>query len=351
MLNFTVGPVMSDSEVLGVSAQSAPYFRTTEFSEVMLENERWMLGLLNAPSGSRCAFLTCSGTGAMESAVMNVLSPSDRVVAINGGSFGQRFAELCRLHGCKVVEVSLEFGTQVRGEDLEKAVNGATALVVNMHETSSGQLYDMSLISNFCKSHGLLLIVDAISAFIADELDMEALGADVVITGSQKALACHPGVAVVVLSPRAQERVGRHSERCLYLSLKQALSNGERGQTPWTPAVATLLQIHERLKGLVRNGIEIERATIVERATSFRSVAGRMGYAQVPDNSSNAVTALWAPKNNAHEIIETAKLRYGIWLCPNGGTHANDVFRVGHIGAISAEEQDALLAAFEDIAR
>lgn len=350
MLNFTVGPVMSSEDILAISGRSAPYFRTPEFSEIMQQNERLMLELLSAPDDARCVFLTCSGTGAMESVALNVLAPSDRVVAVNGGSFGQRFVDLCRLHGCSVSEIGLEFGSQISASDLDAVPDGATALVVNMHETSSGLLYDMNLISDFCKSHGILLVVDAISAFIADELDMAALGADVVITGSQKALACHPGVAVVALSRRAQERVAMNPERCLYLSLKEALSNGERGQTPWTPAVATLLQINARLRGLKAESLLAERSHIAMRAKGFRELASELGYKQVPQSPSNAVTALWAPDGRARAIIDAAKTRYGIWLCPNGGEHADDVFRIGHIGDIAESEQAALLTAFRDVA-
>ena len=105
MLNFTVGPVMSAPEVVEVANHSTPYFRTPEFSETMLENERMVLELLHAPEHSRCVFLTASGTGAMESCVMNLISDDDRVIVINGGTFGQRFVEFCDLHKLNYTEV------------------------------------------------------------------------------------------------------------------------------------------------------------------------------------------------------------------------------------------------------
>ena len=114
MLNFTVGPVMSGEDVTEVASHSTPYFRTTEFSGVLLENERMLLEMLHAPEGSRCVFLTCSGTGAMESMVMNILNDRDRVIIVNGGSFGQRFVELAQLHGRDFTEVKCEFGRQLR---------------------------------------------------------------------------------------------------------------------------------------------------------------------------------------------------------------------------------------------
>ena len=189
---------MSCDEIRAIGGEQVPYFRTPEFSAVMLENERLMLEFLNAPIGSRCVFLTSSGTGAMESCVMNFLSGDDKVIVINGGSFGQRFVDLCRLHERNFAEIKLEFGKQLHRERLyEHAGKGYTALLVNMHETSSGVLYDMPMISQFCRENGILLIIDAISAFLADELDMSSLGAAAVITGSQKALAVQPALRVL----------------------------------------------------------------------------------------------------------------------------------------------------------
>ena len=255
MLNFTVGPVQSPEAIRAIGAEQTPYFRTPEFSVVMQENEQLMLDYLNAPSGSRCVFLTSSGTGAMESCVMNVLNEMDRAIIINGGSFGQRFADLCRLHERNFSEIKLGFGKQINKDQLyEYADKDYTALLVNMHETSSGVLYDMPLISDFCCKNGIMLIIDAISAFLADELDMSGLGADAVIVSSQKALAVQPGVSAVALSLKALERVKNNKEECMYLSLKEALKNGERGQTPFTPAVTTLLQINARLNQIRGGG-------------------------------------------------------------------------------------------------
>ncbi len=342
---------MSSREVLDISAESAPYFRTPEFSQMMLENEELMLRFLNAPEGSRCAFLTASGTGAMESVVMNVLSPADKVLVVNGGSFGARFVQLCRLHKLQVTEVPVGFGHQLRADQLEAfAGQGCTALLVNMDETSSGLLYDMPMIAEFCKYNGIMLVVDAISAFLSDPLDMEGLGAAVVITGSQKALAVQPGVSVVALSPGAVERVYSNDEACMYLSLKEALKNGERGQTPWTPAVSILLQINARLRRIESSGgVEAEQERIAGRAQRFRALARDLGLEVVAESPSNAVTGVRAPKGNARQVFSTLKDDYGIWVCPNGGDRADEMLRVGHIGSITADDEAELADALRDL--
>ena len=200
MINFTVGPVQSSDIVRTIGSKQIPYFRTTEFSEVMLENEKLVLKLANAPEGARAVFMTASGTGSMEATVVNVLTRKDKVLIINGGSFGQRFLQLLQLYQIPHTEVIPPFGDTVTEEQLSAFENcGYTALLVNIHETSTGVLYDAEMLGRFCKRNGMLFIVDAISSFLADPFDMKTLCADVMIAGSQKALACPPGVSIIIL--------------------------------------------------------------------------------------------------------------------------------------------------------
>lgn len=351
MLNFTVGPVQSGSEVLEIGARQVPYFRTPEFSAVMKESERLVLELSGAPAGSRAVFLTGSGTASMESVVMNVLGADDRAIVVDGGSFGHRFCELCELHGVPHDRVVLETGKALGAGDLRPyGAGNHTALLVNVHETSTGVRYDLDLIAGFCRRRGLLLVVDAISSFLADELDMEASGIDVMITGSQKALACPPGVSIVALSPRALERVHANPAKCMYLDLEAALKDGERGQTPFTPAVGTLLQINARLKEVARNGgaaSEIERTRSL--AEDFREKVKGLPFEIASESMSNAVTPLRPTTAKATEVFRVLKDEYGIWVCPNGGKLADSLFRVGHIGALTARDNDALVSALEDM--
>jgi len=358
MINFTVGPVQSSDAVRAIGAEQVPYFRTAEFSALMLENERLMLKFAKAPQGSRAVFLTASGTGSMEAAVANVLTPKDKVLVINGGSFGHRFAELCRIHGIPHAEVIPPSGDTVTEEQLEEEVEKAggggqrTALLVNVHETSTGVHYDIGAISRFCKRHGLLLIVDAISSFLADDFDMAGLGADVMIAGSQKALACPPGVSIIVLSPRALERVFGNDPHCLYLDLKSALNDQERGQTPFTCAVGTLLQIHTRLKEIEANGgVESETRKIAALAADFRRKIAGLPFEIVSKRLSNAVTPLHPLNGSAYDVFLKLKDEHGIWICPNGGELKDRVFRVGHIGALTPADNDVLITALKEVSK
>lgn len=353
MINFTVGPVQSSEEVRAIGAEHVPYFRTPEFSRVMLENEALMRKFVKAPEGARVVFLTGSGTASMEAAVMNVLTVEDKVLLVNGGSFGQRFHELCEIHRIPFEEIKLDTGKALTADHLaEHEGKGYTAFLVNIHETSTGVRYDPKLIGDFCRRNGLILIVDAISSFLADELDMAAMGADVIITGSQKALACPPGISVIVLSPKAVERIEGNSVRSLYFDLKSALKNGERGQTPFTPAVGTLLQIHARLKGIEADGgVEAETAKIAALAADFRSRIQGLPLDICSEAMSNAVTPLMTRGCSAYDIFMELKDAYGIWVCPNGGEFKDKIFRVGHIGDLTTKDNAVLAEALEDLVK
>ena len=351
MLNFTVGPVMSDEEVRKIGGEQVPYFRTPEFSAVMLENEKLMKKFAKAGENARVVFITGSGTASMEAAVMNVFDETDKVLVVNGGSFGHRFVELCQIHDVPYEEITLETGKALTKEQLDAYDGkGFTGFLVNVHETSTGVHYDINMISEFCKKNGIFLVVDAISSFLADEFDMAELGVQVMITGSQKALACPPGVSVIVLSGEAVQRVESRNVKCMYLNLKSALKNGERGQTPFTPAVGTLRQINARLKEIeAAGGVESETQKIAALAQDFREKIKDLPFEIVSNSMSNAVTPLHPLNVSAYQVFTTLKDEYGIWVCPNGGELADKIFRVGHIGALTKEDNTTLVNALRDM--
>lgn len=351
MLNFTVGPVMSCEEVRTIGAEQVPYFRTPEFSKIMFENENLMKKFAKADENARVVFLTGSGTAAMEAAIINVFDTKDKVLIVNGGSFGQRFVKICQIHQIPYTEIKLEIGKKLTQEMLDQ-YDGKdyTGFLVNIHETSTGVHYDPVMISEFCKKNNMFLLVDAISSFLADEFDMEKLGVDLMLTGSQKALACPPGISVIVLSEHAVQRVYEKTPQCLYLDLKEALKNGERGQTPFTPAVGILRQIHARLLEIEKaGGVEAETAKIASLAADFREKIKDMPFEIPSESMSNAVTPLHPLNVSAYKIFETLKDEYHIWVCPNGGDLAEKIFRVGHIGALTTDDNTSLVEALKDM--
>ena len=351
MLNFTIGPVMSNEKVREIGSKQVPYFRTPEFSELMLESEDLMKKLLNAPEDSRCVFITGSGTASMEAIVMNGFNKDDKVLIVNGGGFGQRFVELCQLHEIPYESIDLEISKDITEDILKNYENkGFTGFLVNIHETSTGVHYNLDLISEFCKNNNIFLVVDAISSFLADEVDMSKNNLDVVITGSQKALACPPGVSIIALSPKAIAKIEKNNCKSMYLDLKNALKNGERGQTPFTPAVGILIQINSRLNEIFENGgVESETEKIKTIAEDFRSQIKDLPFEITSNSLSNAVTPLHPTTASADDIFNILKDEYDIWICPNGGDLKDTLFRVGHIGDLTINDNNQLIEALKDM--
>lgn len=351
MLNFTVGPVMSSESVRKIGGEQTPYFRNDEFSKVMFENEELMKEFVYAGNDSRAVFVTGSGTAAMEATVMNVFNGNDNVLIVNGGGFGQRFVDLCHLHDVPHEEIKLDFGCDITKEILDSySDKGFTGFLVNICETSSGIYYDLDLISDFCMKNNILLVVDAISSFLANPLNMQEQNIDVVITGSQKALACPPGISIIVLGSNALKRVENNQVKSMYFDIKDMLKNGERGQTPFTPAVSILLQINQRLKEIKSHGgVEAEIERISNLAKDFRDGISDLPFEIKTESMSNSVTAVFCKSENASEIVDRLKFDYNIWVNPNGGDIKDKMFRVGHIGDLTIEDNEKLIEAFKDL--
>ena len=351
MINFTVGPVMCSDEVCAVGGEQVPYFRTPEFSAIMLENEQLMLKFAKAPAGSKAAFMTNLSTGSMEAVVMNCFESNDKVLVIDGGSFGHRFVELCEIHGIPYEALKLNHGQKLTKEHLYRYnQKGFTGLLVNIDETSTGVLYDSEMIGEFCRSNKMFYVCDCVSAFLADPFDMAHCGADVMITGSQKVLACPPGVSIIILAPGAVEMVNSRKVKSMYFNLADVLKNMERGQTPFTPAVGILRQINVRLKEIEKSGgADAEIARVAAQAKDFRTMIKELPFEFVSESPANGVTPIHPLSADAYEVFTTLKDEYGIWVCPNGGDMKSTVFRVGHIGHLTHEDNKTLIDALKDM--
>ena len=349
---FTPGPVKMPDYVLEEGSKQVPYFRTKEFSNITLDCERMLLDLLNAGEGSRVLFLAASGTGAMEAAIVNVLNSSDKAFVVNGGSFGQRFVDICNMHNVDNINHKLDYGRNIDLKDLEKNKDNISTLIVNAHETSTGVLYDLDKMGRFCIDNNKTFIVDAISMFLTDKIDMKAMGIDVLILSSQKGLALPPGLSILVLSGKAQQKIYDNSKnvKMMYLRLSDYLNDMRRGQTPYTPPVGILNQLHVRLKHIVANGgVEAEIQRAKEVADYFRSSIKNLPLKIFSDSMPNAMTSL-SPTNgqSAQQIVSDIFDRYNIYICPNGGEIKDKVFRVSHMGDIDKKYTDVLISALKD---
>ncbi len=344
---FTPGPVKMSEEILKIGAQQTPYFRNSAFSDVTYACENGMLEMVNAPQGSKAIFLAASGTAGMESAVMNLLSKDDNALVVNGGGFGARFVDICATHAIPHTDFKVSNTNLADIETLAPSEN-YSALVVNAHETSIGHLYDLDAMGAYAKKNDLLYIVDAISMLVTDPLDMQQSNIDVVIASSQKGLALPPGLTMVILAPSAIAKIKDIDS--LYFNYKNYLTNGERGQSPYTPAVTIMLQLEARLAQIKqRGGVAQSIANAKEIAQYFRANIKSLPVKEYTPFMPNAMTTLTPTDGrSAMDVVNALEENYKVMVCPNGGPEREIVFRISHMGEMTKAYTDVLIDAMHD---
>jgi aspartate aminotransferase-like enzyme len=344
---FTPGPVKMSDEILAVGAKQTPYFRNDKFSEVTFNCEKGLLKMVNAPEGSRVIFLTASGTAGMEASIINLLTKNDNALVVNGGGFGGRFVDICATHDIPHTNFKVKDTNLYNIEELAPKGDYST-LIVNAHETSVGHLYDLDAMGAYAKKNSLFFIVDAISMLVTDPIDMSAQNIDVIIASSQKGLALPPGLTMVILSPSAINRV--QDIKNIYFNFKDYLRNGQRGQTPYTPAVTIMLQLEARLAQIDRRGgvgQSITRARDI--AEYFRATVQDLPLKFYTPYMPNAMTTLTPTDGkNAMDIVNALEDGYKVMVCPNGGAERELIFRVSHMGEMTRAYVDVLIDALYD---
>jgi len=337
-------------DILKLGSMQIPYPRTKSFSEVLLKLEVALLGLVSAPLGSRAVFLTGSGTAAMEATILNFIGPRNLAAVVNGGAFGQRFVDILNRHSRRVHEVKVDRDTLGDGYALATVPNGVTALFINGHETSIGHLYDLDATRRFCQDRDCLHIVDAIGLFATDRLDMTKSEIDILIISANKGLAVAPGISMIVLSSKALSRIIAHPAT-YYLDINAMLSDGLRGQTPFTPAIGVLLQLNQRLETLASKGIGISIIKAAKLARYFRTNITRLPLRAYSQSMPNAMTALevFGARISARAIVNLLDVHYDLVVAPNGGSIGESVFRVAHMGNLRISDVDRLIKALTKI--
>ncbi len=347
---FTPGPTMVPPQVLEAMARPILHHRKKEFKEILEEVREDLRFLFQTKN--EVLILTSSGTGAMEAAVSNLFSRGDRVIAVNGGKFGERWVELCYTYGIDVVPVNLIWGDAADPDvivemlETDRKIKG---VLMQATETSTGVRHPVEKVAEYVrKRDDVVLVVDGITAVGVFDIAQDNLGIDVLLTGSQKALMTPPGLAFISLNEKAWSFVERSDLPKYYFDLKKAKKNAEKNQTPYTPAISLIVGLKEALKLIKEEGLEnvFKRHERYQRATI--GAFEKMGLKIFPKVPSPALTAACIPEGvDGQAFVNELQDRFGTIVAGGQESLKGKIFRVSHMGYVDSLDILSVIASVE----
>lgn len=343
------GPTPIPDSVLSSAAEPIIHHRTPEFSEIFMqvsEGLKYVFG-----TREDVFVLTSSGSGAMEAAVVNTLSPGDKVICINGGKFGERWGNICRAYGVNVREIVLEWGADFTKDQLAaelKANPDAKAVFSSLSETSSGAVYDIQGFGEVVSKTSAILVVDGISGVGATACPMDDWKVDILLSGSQKSFMIPPGLAYIALSPKAWKLVETAKLPRFYFDIKKAKKNLEKQTTPWTPAISLIIQQKKALDIIRSMGMEslLEHHRVLGEATRAGIKALRLEL--LAEKPGNILTAVKTPAGvDGSKLVKTMQSKYKAYIAGAQDPNKGKFFRIAHLGYMGGFDVITALSALE----
>jgi aspartate aminotransferase-like enzyme len=344
----TPGPIPLPPAVREAQGQQMVDHRGSEFGEMLGEISSGIGGLIGAPDG--VLLLTGSGSGALEAAIVNTLSPGDRVLSVNIGAFGDRFAKIASLFGAEVTPFAVEWGTSADPGALAEHLGAADpyrAVLITHNETSTGVVNPLAdLLAAVRAAPGQpLTLVDGISGLGAIPFDM-AMGVDLVVSASQKAWNASPGIGIAALSQRGWEATETARMPRFYWDLREARDWAGKGQTPWTPAISVLYGLRVGVRALVAEGRDRTWARHAAMAGAVATGMEALGLRLVaaPADRSATVTAAWVPDGLEWGPFNAAMRAKGLIIAGGQGKWVGRILRFGHMGDVGIDEMAEAIA-------
>ncbi|HUG66076.1 MAG TPA: alanine--glyoxylate aminotransferase family protein [Gaiellaceae bacterium] len=344
------GPTPVPSESLAAGAAPIIHHRGPDFRELMLRTLDRLQEVCRTQDD--VLLFTASGSGAFESAVVNLLSPGDRVLVVTAGAFGDRWCAMAAAYGADVHELRYSWGETPQPDDLRSRLDesGAEVVVLVHSETSTGVVADVQALAAAAHAPGALVVVDAVSSLGAVPLDADGWGLDVVVAGSQKALMTPPGLALTTVSPAAWERSKRSTMPRYYFDWERMRAALESGSTPFTPAVSLVAALDVSLGLLLEEGLDTVFVRHAALGRACRAGVKAMGLELFsPDEERSAVvTAILTPDGvDAKALVLELRDRFGITVAGAHGELGARMFRIGHIGYYDVLDITTALTAVE----
>ncbi len=345
------GPTPCPPEILKAMARQMINHRGAEYHEMINDVTAKMKQVFQTKND--LYLLTGSGTGGLEAAVVNMLSPKDKVLSVSIGVFGDRWATIAKTFGAEVVNCKFEWGTAADPAVVKKAIKDnpdIKAVLVTHNETSTGVTNDLGAIAKVVKEAGKLLLVDAISSMSSIDLPVDKWGCDVVVTGSQKGWMVPPGMAMVSVSAEAWKAFEQAKIPRFYWDFGKAKSYLEKGENPWTPAISIVYAFSVAMDMILKEGIQsvfARHAHIGQMTRDGIKALGLPLFAEAK-HASNTVTAVGIPVGlDGKKFRQLLQSEYGIVIVGGQQTLDGKIMRIGHMGLVSEKDIKDLLAAMK----
>ncbi len=331
---MTPGPTPVPPEVSGDESLPIIHHRTKEFMELFHEVIEGMQYVFQTKND--IIMLNSSGTGGMEACVTNLLSPGDKVIAINTGVFGERWVKIIKAFGLEPIEIKEEWGKAVdvkRIEDILKKEPNIKAVFTTLTETSTGVVNDIKSLGQIVSKTSAVLVVDAISGLAAQELRTDKWKVDVVVTSSQKGLMMPPGLAPVSVSEKAWKLTETSKLPKFYFNFVKGRESSKKGQTPYTPAISLFVALRKSLEMIKKEGIDNVFARHQKLARATRAGVKALGLELFTKDPCDAVTSIKVPEGIDGEVLkEKMRLEYGIAIAGGQQNLKGKIFRIAHLG-------------------
>lgn len=341
---FTPGPTPIPPDALLAMAQPIDYHRSEDAVALIKDVLEKLKHVFQTEND--VLFLTSSGTGAMEGAVTNLLCRDDKVTIIRSGKFGERWSEICDAYGVNVHPIDVRWGDSVAPEVVDTQLSShpdVKAVFATLCETSTGALHDIEALAEITQHTSTLLVVDAVSALGADDLQMDNWGVDVVVSCSQKGLMTPPGLAFTALNERAWKAVEQSDLPKYYLDFRKAHKSGLAGSVPYTPAVTLLIALQYALSRICAEGI---RNTIIRHhlmALATRNAIKSIGLPLFATSPANTLTSILLPDEiDGKAFVKMMREKHGITYAGGQGELSGKIIRIAHLGWMN--ENDVIIA-------
>ena len=346
---FTPGPTPIPSDALLAMAQPIDYHRSEDAIALIKDVLEKLKHVFQTEND--VLFLTSSGTGAMEGAVANLLCRDDKVIVIRSGKFGERWAEICEAYGIKVIPIDVAWGDSVTPETVKLKLTdhpNVKAVFATLCETSTGALHDIEALARLTQSGPTLLVVDAVSALGADDLQMDNWGVDVVVSCSQKGLMTPPGLAFAALNRRAWEAAELSNLPKYYFDFRKAHQRGLEGSVPYTPAITLLTALQCALNHICAEGIRNTIARHKRLALATRSAIKAIGLPLFATSPANTLTSIRLPEEiDGKTFVKMMREKHGITYAGGQGDLSGKILRIAHLGWMNENDVIVAISAFE----